>query len=111
MEAVLETDAGCSDHERVRIRGVDREDVELPTIYTACARSASTLGIVFAAARLKLPIEVHAIVGSTENMTGSDPLLRLEPAAISSLGGIDTRLFCGFMLLLYEITVPLDRST
>lgn len=40
-------------------------------------------------------------------MTGSDPLLRLEPAAAES----DTRLFCGFMLLLYEITVPLDRST
>lgn len=35
------------------------------------AGSATTLGIVFAAARLKLPIEVHAVVGSTENMTGS----------------------------------------
>ncbi|MBW2508478.1 MAG: leucyl aminopeptidase [Deltaproteobacteria bacterium] len=34
------------------------------------AGSAATLGIVFAAARLKLPIEVHAVVGSTENMTG-----------------------------------------
>ena len=35
------------------------------------AGSATTLGIVFAAARLKLPIEVHAVVGSTENMTGA----------------------------------------
>jgi leucyl aminopeptidase len=35
------------------------------------AGSAATLGIVFAAARLKLPIEVHAMVGSTENMTGA----------------------------------------
>ncbi|KPK54630.1 MAG: hypothetical protein AMJ63_02805 [Myxococcales bacterium SG8_38_1] len=35
------------------------------------AGSAATLGIVFAAARLKLPVEVHAVVGSTENMTGS----------------------------------------
>jgi leucyl aminopeptidase len=35
------------------------------------AGSAATLGIVFAAARLKLPIEVHAVVGSTENMTGA----------------------------------------
>ena len=40
-------------------------------------------------------------------LTNSDPLLRLEPAAAET----DTRLFCGFMLLLYEITVPLDRST
>ncbi|MDH3201220.1 MAG: leucyl aminopeptidase [Myxococcales bacterium] len=35
------------------------------------AGAAATLGIVFAAARLKLPVEVHAVVGSTENMTGS----------------------------------------
>jgi len=35
------------------------------------AGAATTLGIVFAAARLKLPIEVHAVVGSTENMTGA----------------------------------------
>jgi len=35
------------------------------------AGAASTLGIVFAAARLKLPVEVHAVVGSTENMTGA----------------------------------------
>lgn len=36
------------------------------------AGAATTLGIAFAAARLKLPIEVHALVGSTENMTGSE---------------------------------------
>ncbi|MEM9727008.1 MAG: leucyl aminopeptidase [Myxococcota bacterium] len=36
------------------------------------AGAAATLGIVFAAARLNLPVEVHAIVGSTENMTGAD---------------------------------------
>jgi leucyl aminopeptidase len=35
------------------------------------AGAAATLGIVFAAARLKLPIEIHAVVGSTENMTGA----------------------------------------
>jgi len=35
------------------------------------AGSAATLGIVFAAARLKLPVEVDAVVGSTENMTGA----------------------------------------
>ncbi|MGB8332387.1 MAG: leucyl aminopeptidase [Polyangiales bacterium] len=35
------------------------------------AGAAATLGIVFAAARLKLPVEVHAVVGSTENMTGA----------------------------------------
>jgi leucyl aminopeptidase len=34
------------------------------------AGGATTIGIVIAAARLKLPIEVHGIVGSTENMTG-----------------------------------------
>ncbi len=36
------------------------------------AGAATTLGIVFAAARLELPIEVHALVGSTENMTGAE---------------------------------------
>jgi leucyl aminopeptidase len=35
------------------------------------AGAATTLGIVFAAARLKLPVEVHAVIGSTENMTGA----------------------------------------
>ena len=34
--------------------------------------AATTLGIVFAAARMKIPVEVHALVGSTENMTGAD---------------------------------------
>jgi len=36
------------------------------------AGGATTIGLVLAAARLKLPVEVHAIVGSTENMTGAD---------------------------------------
>ncbi len=36
------------------------------------AGAATTLGVVFAAARLKLPVEVHAVVGSTENMTGGE---------------------------------------
>jgi leucyl aminopeptidase len=35
------------------------------------AGAAVTLAVVFAAARLKLPVEVHAVVGSTENMTGA----------------------------------------
>jgi leucyl aminopeptidase len=35
------------------------------------AGAAATLGIVFAAARLELPVEVHAVIGSTENMTGA----------------------------------------
>ncbi|MEO0326736.1 MAG: leucyl aminopeptidase [Myxococcota bacterium] len=34
------------------------------------AGAAVTLGVVLAAARLQLPVEVHAIIGSTENMTG-----------------------------------------
>ena len=33
--------------------------------------AATTLGIVLAAAKMKLPIAVHAIIGSTENMTGA----------------------------------------
>ncbi|MEM9073743.1 MAG: leucyl aminopeptidase [Myxococcota bacterium] len=35
------------------------------------AGGAATLGIVLAAARLKVPVEVHAIIGCTENMTGA----------------------------------------
>ncbi len=35
------------------------------------AGAATTLGIVLAAARLKLPVAVDAIIGSTENMTGA----------------------------------------
>jgi len=35
------------------------------------AGAAATLGIVVAAARLKLPVEVHAVIPSTENMTGA----------------------------------------
>jgi leucyl aminopeptidase len=34
------------------------------------AGAATTLGIVLAAARLALPIEVHGLIGSTENMLG-----------------------------------------
>lgn len=34
--------------------------------------AATTIGVVVAAARLELPIEVHGIIGSTDNMTGSD---------------------------------------
>jgi leucyl aminopeptidase len=34
--------------------------------------AAVTIGVVLAAARLKLPVEVHGIVGSTENMTGGE---------------------------------------
>jgi leucyl aminopeptidase len=36
------------------------------------AGAATTIGIVLAAARLGLPVEVHGVVGSTENMTGAD---------------------------------------
>lgn len=36
------------------------------------AGGAATIGLVLAAARLKLPVEIHAIVGSTENMTGAE---------------------------------------
>jgi leucyl aminopeptidase len=35
------------------------------------AGAAVTIGILMAAARLKLPIEVHGLFGATENMTGS----------------------------------------
>ena len=34
--------------------------------------AATTIGVVYAAAKLKLPIEVHGIIGSTDNMTGGD---------------------------------------
>jgi leucyl aminopeptidase len=34
------------------------------------AGAATTLGIVQAAARLNLPVEVHGVIGATENMTG-----------------------------------------
>jgi len=34
------------------------------------AGSATTFGVVLAAARMKLPVEVHAVVGATENMSG-----------------------------------------
>ncbi len=36
------------------------------------AGAATTVGIVYAAARLKLPVEVHGIIGSTDNMSGGD---------------------------------------
>ena len=36
------------------------------------AGAATTLGVVLAAAQLKLPVEVHALIGSTDNMTGAD---------------------------------------
>ena len=36
------------------------------------AGSAVTLAVVLAAARLKLPVEVHGVIAATENMTGSD---------------------------------------
>lgn len=36
------------------------------------AGAATTIATVLAAARLKLPIEVHGVVGSTENMLGDD---------------------------------------
>lgn len=35
------------------------------------AGAAATIGIVSAAARLKLPVEVHGIIGCTENMLGA----------------------------------------
>jgi leucyl aminopeptidase len=36
------------------------------------AGAATTLGTVLAAARLKLQVEVHALIGSTDNMTGGN---------------------------------------
>lgn len=36
------------------------------------AGGATTLGVVLAAARLELPIEVHALIGCTENMLGAE---------------------------------------
>ena len=36
------------------------------------AGAATTIGIVMAAARLELPVEVHGIIGATENMLGAD---------------------------------------
>lgn len=34
--------------------------------------AAATIGIVYAAAKLKLPIEVHGVIGATDNMTGGN---------------------------------------
>ena len=34
--------------------------------------AATTMGIVLAAAQLELPVEVHGLIGSTENMTGAN---------------------------------------
>lgn len=36
------------------------------------AGAATTVGVLMAAARLKLPVEVHGVIGSTENMLGDD---------------------------------------
>jgi leucyl aminopeptidase len=36
------------------------------------AGAATTLAVVLAAARLRLPVEVHGLIGSTDNMTGGD---------------------------------------
>jgi len=36
------------------------------------AGAATTIGIVWAAARLKLSVEVHGIIGATDNMSGGD---------------------------------------
>lgn len=36
------------------------------------AGAAATVGLMLAVARLDLPVEVHAIIGSTENMLGED---------------------------------------
>lgn len=36
------------------------------------AGAAATIGIVLAAARLQLPVEVHGVVASTDNMTGGN---------------------------------------
>ena len=36
------------------------------------AGAATTIATVIAAARLKLPVEVHGVIGSTENMLGDD---------------------------------------
>jgi len=36
------------------------------------AGAAATIGIVVAAARLKLPVEIHGVIASTDNMNGAD---------------------------------------
>jgi len=36
------------------------------------AGAAATIGLALAAARLEVPVEVHAVIGSTENMLGED---------------------------------------
>ena len=36
------------------------------------AGAATTIGVVTAAARLKLPVEVHGVIASTDNMSGGD---------------------------------------
>ncbi|MCA9531566.1 MAG: leucyl aminopeptidase [Myxococcales bacterium] len=43
----------------------------MTTMKCDMAGAATTLGIVLAAARLRLPVEVHGLLGSAENMTGA----------------------------------------
>ncbi|MBX3248500.1 MAG: leucyl aminopeptidase [Myxococcales bacterium] len=43
----------------------------MDTMKCDMAGAAATVGIVLAAAKLKLPVAVHAIIGCTENMTGA----------------------------------------
>lgn len=42
----------------------------METMKCDMAGAAATIGIVLAAARLKLPVAVHGVIGCTENMTG-----------------------------------------
>ncbi len=44
----------------------------METMKCDMAGGAATIALVLAAARLKLPVEVHGIVPSTDNLTGSD---------------------------------------
>lgn len=43
----------------------------MDTMKCDMAGAAATIGIVLAAARLKLPVAVHGVIGCTENMTGA----------------------------------------
>jgi len=46
----------------------------METMKCDMAGGAATIGIVMAAARLKLPVEVHGIVPSTDNLTGANAM-------------------------------------
>ena len=97
-----------------RFRAIDpqsrRDQLAMQALGGAVSRNAlvageTLIGSVQEEKREK--VKKKGIFGFLKRLVvSSDPVLRLELAAVD----VDPRLFCGFLLVLYEITVPLDRS-